>query len=134
MQPRLKAAFLLRAYEETEAEQAQRHLQALDHDPHSFLYDAANPEHLERLHTAARQPFGYKVYYAGRKEIEWKPPPAYREKMRNYILREHPFWRDREKGEKIRIGLSEEFGVLFLTFNVGVEEDKIELSTLEKNY
>ena len=134
MQPRLKGAFLLRAYEGTEKALAEKHMLELEKDPYEFLYDVTNPQHLERLRTAARQPFGFKVYYAGKQGTEWKPPPAYREKIRHFIRSQHPDWRSTETGEKIRIGLNEQFGVLFLTFHYSTEEDRIELETIEKKY
>lgn len=147
---RLKAAFLLRAYPAEEKDLAEAHLAALAdpgsrmpdtafgqdvarvRDPNAFLYDAGLPEHLERLLIAAGQPFSYKVFYAAKKGVDWKPPPVYQEKMKAYIRRHHPAWRTQKNGEKISIGLHEEFGELFLTFSFDKESDKIPFDLIEQ--
>jgi hypothetical protein len=132
MEGRLKAAFLLRAYGEDEKEQAGRHLAAIPRDVNAFMYDTAIPEHLDKLGIAARQPFGYKVFYAAKKGVDWKPPKVYQEKIRHYIRRHHGDWRTTRGGEQIRAGLHEEFGELFLTFSYGGEEDTIPFDDIEK--
>jgi hypothetical protein len=129
---RLKAAFLLRGYGAEEKELADQHLAALTHDPNAFLYDAQLPEHRERLDIAAGQPFGYKVFYAAKKGVDWKPPEVYQEKMKAYIRRHHPGWRTKKDGDKIEIGLHEEFGELFLTFSYEAENDKIPFDQIEQ--
>jgi len=141
---RLKAAFLLRAYPAEEKELAEAHLAAITRDgapgqnaalvrdPNAYLYDAAVPEHLERLYIAAGQPFGYKVFYAAKKGLDWKPPAVYQEKMKAYIRRHHPAWRTQKDGEKISIGLHEELGELFLTFSFDKESDKIPFDLIEQ--
>jgi hypothetical protein len=134
---RLKAAFLLRGYLAEEKDMAEQHLAALTHpaglsrDPNAFLYDAQVVEHLERLKIAASQPFGYKVFYAAKKGIDWKPPEVYQEKMKAYIRRHHPAWRTTKEGNKIQIGLHEEFGELFLTFSFEEESDSIPFDLIE---
>jgi hypothetical protein len=141
---RLKAAFLLRAYEEIDKTTAEQHLAALtwqrpdgggSRDPYAFLYDVTIQDHLVRLKTAATQPFGYKVFYAAKRGVDWKPPEAYREKMRHYILRHHPGWRNTSatKGaDPIEIGLYEEFGELFLKFSREDEHDTIPFDLIEQ--
>jgi hypothetical protein len=149
---RLKAAFLLRGYPAEEMEMADSHLAALKQDvalthpaglgrdpnaslardPNAYLYDATLPEHLERLLIAAGQPFGYKVFYAAKKGVDWEPPTVYQEKMKAYIRRHHPTWRTQKDGEKISIGLHEEFGELFLTFSFDKESDKIPFDLIEQ--
>jgi hypothetical protein len=132
MEPRLIAAFLLRAYDAAEKDTAEKHLATLENDRNAFLYDALQPEHLERLHTAAGQPFGYKVFYAARKGIDWRPPQTYQEKMRHYIFRHHPAWRPQKGRDTVEIGLFEEFGQLFLKFSHDGENDTIPFDLIEK--
>jgi hypothetical protein len=129
---KLKAAFLFRAYGEDEMELAKKHLEILVNDKNAFLYDVTNSEHLEKLHVAARQPFGYKIFYAGKKGIEWQPPDRYQVKMRNYVKKEHPGWRTKPGGDKVEIGLYEEFGELFLKFSFEGEDDKLPFDEIEK--
>lgn len=129
---RLKAAFLLRAYEEIDKATAEQHLAALNNNPYAFLYDVTIQDHLVRLKTAATQPFGYKVFYAAKKGVDWKPPETYREKMRHYIRSHHPGWRGTESNAQIEIGLFEEFGELFLKFSREDEHDTIPFDLIEK--
>jgi hypothetical protein len=151
---RLKAAFLLRAYDEIDKPTADQHLASLtplspltpsatlipsatlrpQHpaDPYAFLYDVAIQDHLVRLKTAATQPFGYKVYYAAKKGVDWTPPETYREKMRHYIRAQHPAWRPTRGTDQIEIGLYEEFGVLFLKFSFDDQHDTIPFDLIEK--
>jgi hypothetical protein len=128
---RLKAAFLLRAYEAIDQPTAEQHLAALQKDPYAFLYDVTIQDHLVRLKTAATQPFGYKVFYAAKKGVEWKPPEIYREKMRHYINRHHPDWRGTQAREPVEIGLYEEFGELFLKFSHEDRHDTIPFDLIE---
>jgi hypothetical protein len=131
-EPRLKAAFLFRAYEEDEKELAEQHFATLSKDGNAFLYDVSNPEHLQKLHAASKQPFGYKIFYAGRKGVNWKPPAEYQQKIRQYIRLKHPGWKTKAGGDKIGIGLYEEFGNLFLKFSFEGEDDYIPLEEIEK--
>ena len=137
---RLKAAFLLRAYEPIDQTTAQQHLAFLTQqrpdgpgprDPYAFLYDVTIQDHLVRLKTAASQPFGYKIFYAAKKGVDWKPPETYREKMRHYINRNHPGWRGIQSKEPVEIGLYEEFGELFLKFSHKDEHDTIPFDLIE---
>ncbi len=87
------------------------------------------------LKTAATQPFGYKVFYAAKKGVDWKPPETYREKMQHYILRHHPGWRSTSAtrgADPIEIGLYEEFGQLFLKFSCEDEHDTIPFDLIEQ--
>src|SRR5258708_4241790 len=93
METRLRAAFLIRGYEAEETALAEQHLAMLTKDGNAFLYDAAVPEHLERLGVAAGQPFGYKIFYAAKKGVDWKPPAVYQQKIRRYLNKYHPGWR-----------------------------------------
>jgi hypothetical protein len=128
---RLKATFLLRAYEAIDKSVAGQHLAALHNDPYAFLYDVTIQDHLVRLKTAATQPFGYKIFYAAKKGVDWKPPETYREKMRHYIRAQHPAWRATGGTAQVEIGLYEEFGELFLKFSCEDEHDTIPFDLIE---
>jgi hypothetical protein len=132
MEARLKAAFLIRSYEEDEKELADQHLATLGQDGNAFLYDATVPEHAAKLGVAAGQPFGYKVFYAAKKGIDWRPPAVYRQKIRRYIGRHHPNWRAQKEGGEIEVGLYEVFGELFIKFSHGEEEDTIPFEMIEQ--
>ncbi len=132
MQPALKAAFLFRGYMEEEKSMAEEHFKDLLRDPNRFLYDTKNEEHLEKLKMAARQPSGFKIYYVGKTKWEWRPPPVYQNKIKNYIQKLHPRWRTARGKNKVMVGLYEEWGELFLKFNFEEEEDKIVFDEIEK--
>jgi hypothetical protein len=133
MEPRLIGAFLLRAYPADEKDIADKHMAALATDGNAFLYDAEKPEQRQKLQTASTQPFGYKIFYAAKKGLDWRPPQVYQEKMRRYVRRHHPGWRPQKEGDTIAIGLYEEFGRLFIKFNHAEEEDSIPFDLIE-NY
>jgi hypothetical protein len=130
MEAGLKATFTLRSYDSEDKEKAEAHLAAIGNDKTAFLYDAALPEHLERLRTAAKQPEGYKTFYIGTKKIEWNPPPEYKEKVRHYIRRHHS---SESRGKKIIVELHEKYGELLLKFKYNnKEKDLIPFDTIEK--
>ncbi len=132
MASRLKAAFLIRGYDAEEKALAQEHLATLSRDGNAFLYDTAEPAHLEKLNVAASQPFGYKIFYAAKKGTNWKPPAVYVQKIRGYINRHHSNWRAQREGGEIEVGLYEVFGELFIKFNHGEEEDTIPFEMIEQ--
>lgn len=132
IEPRIVAAFLFRAYDAEEKELAEHHLASLKKDGNAFLYQVDNAEHLAKLHIAAKQPFGYRIFYAGKHGEEWKPPIEYQDKMRQYISRHHPGWKTKPGGDKIEIGLYEEFGELFLKLSFEGEEEKVRFEEIEK--
>ena len=132
MQPLLKAAFLLRAYEAGEKEMAEEHVKHLINDKHAFLYDITDQAHLIKLQTAATQPEGYKIYYAGKKNAKWKPPAEYEQSIKRYLQKNYPDWRTRKGVSRIEIGLHEQFGQLFLKFSFGKEEAKVLFDEIEK--
>jgi len=131
MEARLKAAFLIRGYDAEEKELAEKHLAGLGHDGNAFLYDAAVATHVEKLQVAAGQPFGYKIFYAAKKGVDWRPPAVYQQKIRRYIGRYHPGWRPSKEGDKIEVGLYEEFGELFIKFRHGGDEEIVAFETIE---
>lgn len=130
--PGLRAAFLLRAYPAEEKTMAEQHLASIEKDKNAFLYDAGLAEHLEKLDIAAKQPAGFKVFYAARNGVDWKPPGPYQQKMRHYIRSHHSAWLPQKAKEKIEIGLYEEFGQFYLKFSYDGEEDTIPFDEIEK--
>lgn len=72
--------------------EAERHFNAIQHDPHRFLYDARNPVHIEKLCQAAAQPQGYMIFSTilipG---IEKKITGIFREHTKRYLYK-HTHW------------------------------------------
>jgi hypothetical protein len=56
----LKGSFLISHYHERS--DAEKHYNSIQHDKKRFLYDASNPEHIEKLKIAASELPGYKVF------------------------------------------------------------------------
>ena len=133
MEPRLIAAFLLRAYFAEEKDIADTQMATLDSDGNAFLYDTGTQGHLEKLQIASTQPFGYKIFYAAKKGLDWRPPQNYQEKVRRYIHRHHPEWRPQKQGNDTAVGLYEEFGRLYLKFSHGDQDDRVPFDLIE-NY
>ena len=132
LEVRLKAAFLLKGYSSIDKDLALQHLATLKKDGNAFLYDVEDPEHVKKLFTAAQQPFGYKIYYAAKKGEDWKPPQEYQMKIKVYLKQNHSNWKSKPGGEKIAVGLYEEFGKLFLKFSFDGEEDIVPIEEIEK--
>ncbi|HYF32817.1 MAG TPA: hypothetical protein VD993_16950 [Chitinophagaceae bacterium] len=104
----------------------------LKSDANAFLYDIEHSEHLAKLNIAATQPFGFKVFYAGKIGTDWKPPTQYDRKIRRYLKWQFPKWQPEPGGEPIKVGLCEEFGNLFLKLSFADEEYKIPFEDIEK--
>ena len=132
LQKGIRASFLFRAYDSSERTQALEHFAKIKNDPNAFLYEVNNPDHLEKLRIAAKQPFGFKIYYAGKKGLDWNPPTEYQEHMKRYIRKMHPEWRTKKGGDKIEIGLYEEYGSLFINLSYAGEEERIPFDEIEK--
>ncbi len=128
----MKASFIFRAYFEEEKPVVDLHMQSLAGDPNAFLYDVQDPEHLKRLQAASAQPAGYRIYYAGMKKLAWDPPAEYQNKIRNFIKHRHPSWKTKRGQTQVEVGLYEEYGELFLKFNLEDEEDFQPLDEIEK--
>ena len=133
MTGRLTAAFLIRGYWQEEGELATRHMAILQgKDGNAFLYDAHVPDHVTKLQAAAAQPFGYKIFYAAKKGVDWKPPEKIEGSIRRYINKHHFNWRQGSEGGEILVGLYEEFGELFIKFSHGEEEDYFPFEIVER--
>ena len=131
---KMVAAFLIRGYWKDEQELASQHMSALQgKDGNAFLYDAAIPAHAERLRTAAAQPFGYKIFYAAKKGVDWRPPKEIEDSVRRYINSHHANRRAQREGGEILVGLYEEFGELFIKFSHGEEEDYFPFEIIERH-
>ncbi|MFT3678111.1 MAG: hypothetical protein QM781_19620 [Chitinophagaceae bacterium] len=130
LQPGIRAAFLLRAYLETEEDMALRHMQEIAPDKHAHIYDVTNEEELQKLRIAATQPAGYRIYYAAKIGNKWRPPPAYEYRIKQYIRRWHPEWRP-TRGLQIRVGLFEEWGTLWIRLEFEEEKETVPLSQFE---
>jgi len=83
---KIRGAYLISHYHK-QAE-AERHFNAITHDPHRFLYDARNAEHIEKLKLAAAQPRDYLIFFffliPG---IEKKITAKFREHTKRYLYK-----------------------------------------------
>ncbi|HEX6180418.1 MAG TPA: hypothetical protein VFZ47_04185 [Chitinophagaceae bacterium] len=128
----VKASFLYRAYAASEKEQAETHLAYIANDPFACLYDAGNPAHLAKLQVAARQPTGYRVFYAGKEVPRWVPTRDYDFRIRRYIMSQHPRWYTQKGQSPIEVTLCEEWGELLLKLRFRNEQDIIPFEEIEK--
>jgi hypothetical protein len=132
-EPGIRAAFLFRAYNEDEKDTADEHMEKLKNDPNAFLYDITIKEDQQKIIAAAKQPNGFKVYYAGKTKVEWMPPKLYEDKIRKFLRSMHPSWKTKKGEGKIEVGLYERLGELFLNFKFQDETDEIPFDDIE-NY
>ena len=111
---------------------ADEHMEKLaGKDGNCFLYDVEDMTHLEKLYVAAGQPFGFKIFYAGKITADWKPPVDYQKKIRQYIRHKHSDWQSNSGGERIEVGLFEKFGDLYIRLSWKYEEDILLLEEIE---
>ncbi|MEO7769001.1 MAG: hypothetical protein ABIS01_16340 [Ferruginibacter sp.] len=81
-----KDSFLISHYHNSA--EAEMHFNAVPHDRNRFLYDAAKPEHLEKLRMAASQPGGYRIFSKIIiPEIENTVTKIYRENTKRYLYK-----------------------------------------------
>lgn len=132
-QPGLRAAFLFRAYGASEKNLTDQHLLHIKNDGNARLYDVELEEDRRKLQIAARQPAGFRVYYAGTLKTKWKPPVLYETRIKNYIRTYHPDWRPRGKNQQIQVGLHEQYGALFLKLSFEEDEEMIPFELIEKS-
>lgn len=126
-QEHLRAAFLLTHYDDLIS--AETHFFALPNDPHRFLYDAANPEHYNKLLVAAAQPVGFRVFSPLMPQ-PWKPPTPMARQIRDYIS-EKMNWTP-ARSDSVKADLFTQFGELFINLKFRNEELKVPLADIEK--
>jgi hypothetical protein len=124
--PLPKGSFLVTPYNETA--KANMHYEALVNDANRFIYNTGIKEHLEKLHIAANQPAGYKIY-APLLPGPWKPSDIMAGKIRIYVSRILK-WHPGKQG--VHSDLFLQFGELFITLKSGIHEVKIPLSDIER--
>ncbi len=82
----IRGSYLISHYH-NQAE-AERHFNAIQHDPHRFLYDLRQPGHSEKLRQAAAQPQGYMIFSTILiPDIEKKITAIFREHTKRYLYK-----------------------------------------------
>ena len=119
-------AFLISHYDNES--RAGMHFEALAKDPYRFLYRVSDPGELGKLHIAAGQPPGFRIYTPMLLH-SWKPSEWIKGKVRKYIDQKLAWQPGRSTG--VKTNLFTQFGELFLTLKSGIHEVKIPLSDVE---
>lgn len=124
----VKAALLISHYHDPA--EAERHYNAIGHDPYRRLYDARQEADKEKLRIAASQPAGYKIYsrilIPG---IETKITSLYREHTKRYLY-QHTRW-DLKGKMTIYPHLYFQLGELYVRIANGGDEIKIKFEDIE---
>ena len=125
----LKGCFLITHY--ADEGEAKQHYEAVQSDANRFLYDWSNERHRRRLHLAATQPPGYKIY-ASVVMPGWEKEAAQvlKEKVHAYITRKmkwHP-----SRLDAIDFDLYPHFGEVFVKMRFRKQEIKVSLAEVEK--
>ena len=122
-----KGTFLISHY--AEELMAVTHYGALSHDPQRFLYRVADTTHLQKLHIAASQPEGYRVYAPLLAQKEWKPSADMRLQIKKFIDKQLDW---QIKGaQTVKATLTIEFGELFINLKNGKQQATLLLAEIE---
>ena len=125
-----KGSFLISHYHDPS--EAERHFNAIKHDTHRFLYDARNPEHLEKLQQAASQPQGYKIFSKILiPDIEKKITAIFKENTKRYLYK-NTNW-DLKGKVTITPFLYFQLGELYTRISHNGDEIKIKFEELENS-
>lgn len=125
----LKGIFLISHYRDFN--QASAHYAStIKFDRHKYIYDINYDEERAKLYKAAEQPEGYQVYSSlFNFEIEkWEPDTVLAKKMELHLR--VAGWKARDG--KISISISNQLGVIYITFRRNGEVMKVDLSEIEK--
>lgn len=122
--------FTYYAHQDSDRERAERHMRMLKNDRYRFLYDSMDPVHLERLHAAAGQPEGYRVYI-NLLPRKWKPGDLLKKKIASYMMHCLPGWRY-SPADRLQITLKERYGELFLLLQWKGQQTEVHLDLVEK--
>lgn len=125
----LKGIFLISHYKDFN--QATTHYTStIKFDRHKYIYDISYEEERGKLYKAATQPEGYLVYSSlFNFEIEkWAPDTVLAKKMELYLR--VAGWKAREG--KISVAISNQLGIIYITFRRNGEVMKVDLSEIEE--
>lgn len=131
----IKEAFLITPYRDQG--KANEHYIKIKDDPRKWIYsvnvNGSDPisaaEAKNKLYAAASQPAGFRVYLDRLKFAEWTPPKWLAYKMTGYIKSQFGWPIDRAE---INVGLTFEFGQLFVKFHRRGIFKKAPLEEIEK--
>ena len=122
-----KGSFLISQY--AEELMAVTHCGALSDDPQRFLYRVTNAEHLQKLHIAANQPPGYRIYAPLLAQKEWKPSSDMGQQIKKFINKQLNW---QIKGSQtVKATLIIEFGELFINLKNGKQQATLLLTEIE---
>lgn len=110
---------------------AQHHMMAIGRDPYKYLYEWDNPEHQQKLNTAASQPNSYKVYSAVFIKDWEKLVSSMKEKAKDYIETKI-IWRP-GRGDNVDIAIYVNYGELYAKLKLRGQEVRVKLEEIE-NY
>ena len=112
-------------------ERAERHMRLLLKDKYRFLYDSTQQEQLEKLHHAATQPAGYRVYI-NLLPRKWKPGDALKQKISRYMVERLPWWKY-SPSDKLNVTLKERYGELYIALLWKGQQTEVHLDEIEKS-
>src|SRR5687768_7876136 len=114
----------------TEKGHAEHHYGAISQDPYKFMYDWENADHREKLHIAAAQPSGYKIYSTVfNKDWEKHITNPLKQKLRNYVEGKLG-WRP-SVAETIGFDVYVHYGELYARLKLRTQEVRVKLEEIE---
>ncbi len=125
----IKGCFIFTHY--NEISEAERHVNAIPHDRHRFLYDWNKYEDQQRLLKAASSPAGYKIY-SGVLIKDWLKLTTriLKSKARKYIDNSLG-WRP-GSGDTVDVIISSNYGELYAEFKLRSRENRVKLEVIEE--
>ncbi len=125
----MKGCFIFTHY--GEIGHAQHHLGAISEDHNRFLYEWDNPDHRQRLITAAGPPGGYKIYSSVFEKDwqKWITVPL-KEKVKKFIDYKL-IWKP-GRGDTVGFEIYVHYGELYAKLKLRTQEVRVKLEDIEK--
>ena len=117
------------AHHDIDKERADRHMRLLMKDSYRYLYDSTNPEHYQKLITAATQPSGYTVYI-NLLPKKWKANERLKRKIGDYMLHKLSWWKF-SPADKLKVTLKERYGELYIALLWKGQQTEVHLDEIE---
>jgi hypothetical protein len=124
----IKGYFLFSYYDNLTT--AQDHFGAISHDPNRFLYDWENPEHRQKLETAASGLKEYKVFASVlRPDYEKGLTDTIKKRIRGYVSSRLGWY---PKGsDTLDTNFELQFGELYIRLKYGGRQAKVKFEEIE---
>jgi hypothetical protein len=116
-------------HHEVDSERARRHMRLLYQDRLRRLYDSTVADDLKKLHTAAAQPEGYRIYINLLAQ-PWQVNQHWKKKIERYIRSHLPHW-NLAGASILNVTLKDRMGSLYLGLSWKHHQTEVLLDEIE---